>query len=88
MCARAKKELLSFEQAAARLEDIVARMNSSDTGLEEMISLTEEGLKLIQSSRSILREAELRIQKLEMPDTNNETGFTPQNKTNDEFSLI
>lgn len=88
MCARIKKEQLSFEQATARLEDIVARMNAPDTGLEEMISLTEEGLKLIRSSRSILKDAELRIQQLEMPDAQATSVSTPPHGNNDEFSLI
>lgn len=88
MCARIKKEQLSFEQATERLEDIVARMNAPDTGLEEMISLTEEGLKLIRSSRSILKDAELRIQQLEMPDSQTTAVSTPPHGNNDEFSLI
>lgn len=55
----------TFEQAAARLDDIVARMEQPETGLEDMIALVEEGLGLIRRSRALLTEAELRIRKLE-----------------------
>ncbi len=58
-----------FEQATARLEEIIARMDSPEAGLEEMISLVEEGLALIARSRKLLADAELRIRTLENPDT-------------------
>lgn len=61
----AKKEPLGFEQALDRLEEIKTAMDSPDTGLEQMIALYEEGLTLINRSRSILASAELRIQTLE-----------------------
>ncbi len=63
-----KKETPSFEQATARLEAIVARMDDPQTGLEEMIALVEEGTALVRSSRKLLAEAELRIRTLENPD--------------------
>lgn len=55
----------TFEQAAARLDEIVARMEQPETGLEDMIAMVEEGLGLIRRSRAMLTEAELRIRKLE-----------------------
>ncbi len=62
------KELPSFEQATARLEAIVARMDDPQTELEEMISLVEEGTALVRNSRKLLAEAELRIHTLENPE--------------------
>ncbi len=62
-----RPESPSFEQATARLEAIVARMDDPQTGLEEMISLVEEGTTLIRSSRELLARAELRIHTLENP---------------------
>lgn len=62
---RSKNKALNFEQATARLEEIVARVNAPETGLEEMIELAAEGLGLIRSSEKLLAEAELKIQKLE-----------------------
>lgn len=83
---RSKNKALNFEQATARLEEIVARVNSPETGLEEMIELAAEGLGLIRSSEKLLAEAELKIQKLEQA-----ADPVPANKpTQDdaEFTLI
>lgn len=88
MAVRTKKSPLSFEQATARLEEIVARMDCPETGLEEMITLTEEGLKLIRDSRTLLKEAELRIQQLESADAQSGTSSTTSHRNNDDFSLI
>lgn len=82
----------TFEQAAARLDDIVASMEQPDTGLEEMIRLVEEGLGLIRRSRALLTEAELRIRKLEEQplDTPAPTqrSATPALQSEDGFSLL
>ena len=40
---RTKAKALNFEQATARLEEIVARVNNPETGLEEMIALVQRG---------------------------------------------
>ncbi len=89
-----KKEAPGFEQATARLEAIVARMDDPQTGLEEMIALVEEGTRLVRSSRKLLAEAELRIRTLETPDTPDPTR-APQpgnheeaNRNDDGFTLI
>ena len=62
---RTKAKAPNFEEATARLEQIVALVNNPETGLEDMISLAAEGLALIRSSEQLLAEAELKIQKLE-----------------------
>ncbi len=62
-----KKQSLSFEQALARLEQIIQLLDDPKTDLEEMIPLVEEGLSLIRSSKDILHHAELRIRTLENP---------------------
>ncbi len=82
-----------FEQATARLEAIVARMDDPQTGLEEMIALVEEGTALVRSSRKLLAEAELRIRTLENPDaaTPRRSRHPKQDEApsdNDGFSLI
>ncbi len=82
---------LSFEQATARLKDIIDLLDSSDTELEQSIAFTEEGLTLIRHCRRIIANAEQRIKTLE----NNIGDITPldqshspeQNETDDEFSL-
>lgn len=63
-----KKQPIQFEQATARLEEIVDKLDNPETGLEEMISLVEEGLALISSGKELLHKAELRIRALENPD--------------------
>lgn len=82
-----KSKALSFEQATARLEEIVECIDSPATGLEEMISLVDEGLKLIRSSRDLLQKAELKIRQLEVSQT--ATAATPEApQQNDEFTLM
>ena len=80
---RAKNKTLNFEQATARLEEIVARVNNPETGLEDMIALAAEGLTLIRNSEQLLAEAELKIQKLESPEP-----VSTDSQENAEFSLI
>lgn len=57
----------SFEASISRLEEIVELADSPDTELETMISLVEEGSKLIRQCRKTLQNAELRIQTIENP---------------------
>lgn len=84
-----KKETLTFEQSMMRLDDIVKRIDAPDTALEEMISLVEEGLQLIHSSREILNKAELRLQQLENPATPQQSENAPEhNKSENGFSLF
>lgn len=83
---RSKNKNLNFEQATARLEEIVARVNNPETGLEEMIELAAEGLGLIRSSEQLLAEAELKIQKLEQADPPASNAKPTQNDA--EFTLI
>lgn len=83
---RAKSKALNFEQATARLEEIVNRVNNPETGLEDMIALAAEGLTLIRNSEQLLAEAELKIQKLEQAASE---PAEEKNKNDDaEFSLI
>lgn len=82
-----KKQPLQFEQATARLEEIVDKLDSPETGLEEMISLVEEGLSLIRSGKELLHKAELRIRTLEAPEPDPAESDAPQDQ-NDEFDLL
>ncbi|MDO5471120.1 MAG: exodeoxyribonuclease VII small subunit [Akkermansia sp.] len=87
MASRIQKETkLSFEQSMTRLEEIAVRLDNPETGLEETISLVEEGRKLVVSCRRLLEDAELRIKKLEAVDT----APAPVTKTEQEdgFTLI
>ena len=86
MAQRSKNKPLNFEQATARLEEIVAKVNNPETGLEDMIALAAEGLTLIRSSEQLLAEAELKIQNLEQTDT--PAPAEKHQDNHDEFSLI
>ncbi len=56
----------TFEQALAKLEAIVQSIEQGKIGLQESIQQYEEGMKLIRQCRSILTEAEQKIQKLQL----------------------
>jgi exodeoxyribonuclease VII small subunit len=55
---------LSFEQAIARLGEIVDHLEEGEQPLEESIALFEEGMTLAKSSQEILDRAERRIEEL------------------------
>jgi len=55
---------MSFEQALARLEQIVSRIETGDAGLEESLRLFEEGVALARLCRAQLDRAEARIRVL------------------------
>ena len=88
MATKDKQKAPSFEEAAARLEQIVTLMDNPSTGMEEMIALAEEGLTLLRSSKKMLAEAELKIRKLESPADAGVESSDSQEETSDEFSLL
>ena len=55
---------LSFEQAFAELDTIVARLESGELPLEESVALFERGRLLSERCQSLLEAAELRVNKL------------------------
>ena len=85
MASKSSKETPTFEQSIARLEEIVQLTDAPVTELESMISLVEEGTKIIRHCRSILKKAELRIEALENPESPTTTLDAPQEP--DTFSL-
>ncbi len=54
----------SFEECLKRLETIVAQLERSDLPLEESIQLFEEGMRISESCRKQLDEAEGKIEML------------------------
>jgi len=54
----------TFEQALAKLEQIVEQIEDGKIGLAESITRYEEGMELIGYCRGVLADAELKIQKL------------------------
>ena len=57
---------LSFEQALAELEKIVAQLESGQAPLEQSIELYERGAKLKAHCESRLEAARLRVEKIVM----------------------
>lgn len=55
---------LSYEKAVERLEEIVARIESGEVGLEDSIALYEEGVALGRHCREVLTKAQQRIEEL------------------------
>ncbi len=84
--AKQKKNAPGFEESVARLEEIIRLTEAPVTELEDMIALVEEGNKLIRHCRSILHQAELRIQTLSNPDAPDDV-VKPDASDDDDFSL-
>ncbi len=62
------KKKPSFEEALKQLEEITARIERGEIGLEESITQYEKGMGLVKQCRDILTKAELKIQKLQERD--------------------
>jgi exodeoxyribonuclease VII small subunit len=54
---------LSFEQAYARLEEIVAEMERGGAGLDRLLDLFEEGVGLSRLCGGYLKQAQLRVER-------------------------
>jgi exodeoxyribonuclease VII small subunit len=67
---------LSFEQALAELERIVAELESGKTDLEQSIGAYERGALLKAHCESKLKEAQLRVEKIVIG-TSGPTGVEP-----------
>jgi len=59
-----KKQTLSFEQALARLDEIVRHLESGDMLLSDSLALYEEGTSLIKTCSKMLDQAEQKVVKL------------------------
>lgn len=63
----------AFESALADLETIVARMESADLPLEEMISGYEEGIRLLRHCENRIAAARQRVEKIARADAKGAT---------------
>ena len=52
---------MTFEQAAAELEKIVAKLNSGSAQLDEMIALYEKGVALSDHCKKLLNDYDGRV---------------------------
>ena len=67
---------MSFEQALAELERIVAELESGKTDLEQSIGAYERGARLKAHCEAKLKEAQLRVEKIVLG-PNGPTGVEP-----------
>jgi len=70
-----------FEQAISELEQIVARLGQPHINLDEALSLYERGVKLTQRGRSLISDAESRVQQLRQSLTQPNTGESDAPRT-------
>lgn len=57
---------LPFEAALERLESLIESMESGDTPLADLVAKFEEGSKLLKQCQSKLKDAELKIEQLDV----------------------
>jgi exodeoxyribonuclease VII small subunit len=55
---------MSFEEALRRLDEVVARLDSGEVGLEEAVALFEQGQGYLAACRERLAAAQRRIEEL------------------------
>lgn len=67
----------TFEKAMARLEQIVAALESGRCPLDDSMKLFEEGTRLTAYCAKLLQEAEQKIVKLTAPAETGETAPEP-----------
>lgn len=69
---------INFEVALGELEGIVQRLESGDTSLEGAIEAYERGVALKKYCEGKLREAQLRVEKIEADGTLSAEPLEPQ----------
>ena len=62
----AKKEAPTFEKSVERLESLIQAMGNGDTPLADLVAKFEEGSKLLNHCQAQLKEAELKIEQLNL----------------------
>jgi exodeoxyribonuclease VII small subunit len=65
---------LSYEQAFAELEQIVTRLETDSSSLDEALVLFERGQALSKHCAELLNQAELKVKKLLNTDELNDKG--------------
>ena len=57
-------ESLEFEQALAKLEEVVEKLQQPDIPLEQAVALYRRGTELAAQTEALLSSAELQVQEL------------------------
>lgn len=66
--ANAAEDALSFEATLEKIRTIVTELESGSLSLEESIEKYRDGSSLIERTRQLIADAELRITELSTPD--------------------
>lgn len=75
--AKADPAALTFEDALKELESIVTKLEGGQVSLEDSITLYERGEKLKQRCEALLKDAEMRIEKITLSADGNPKGTEP-----------
>ncbi|MFM8748778.1 exodeoxyribonuclease VII small subunit [Rhabdaerophilum sp.] len=68
---------MPFEEAMRQLETIVSQLERGEVSLEESIGLYERGEALKKRCETLLREAEMRIEKIQFGPDGKPSGTSP-----------
>ena len=68
---------LPFEKALAQLEEIVTQLEKGSVPLEESLAIYERGEALKARCEGLLRDAEMRIEKITLGADGAPTGLVP-----------
>lgn len=68
---------LSFEEALAELEQIVAKLEGGQAPLAQSIEIYERGEALKKHCEALLKQAEMRIEKITLSRDGKPTGTAP-----------
>ena len=70
---------MKFEEAMAKLEETVKKLEGRETTLDESMELFEEGVKLSRVCQQLLSEAQMKVTKLVGGDEKEEVEFETEN---------
>ena len=88
---KAKNDIskLSFEEAIKELTEIVGRIEQGQIALQDSLQQYEKGMGLIKHCRTILQEAEKRIEKISKTESEQiEDEKATENPNSDEGDLF
>ena len=74
-----KKEDVKFEDNLAELENIVSKLESGDVALEDAIAEFQKGMKISETLKKTLNEAEETLVKI-VGKNDQESDFSPEQK--------
>lgn len=70
-------ESLSFEQAMAELDTVVAKLESGSAPLEQSIDLYTRGTQLKARCEALLKDAQAKIEKITLDESGAASGTAP-----------